>query len=649
MNIPTLFIPTLDISEGKAVIVKNGSTDKIIGDPLEKALFLSITKNFQAIDIDRAKGTGDNKEIIKTITALYPCYVGGGIRTYEDALEMINSGARRVIISTAADELINKIPKDRLILAIDIDENMNVMTHGRNVSTSVSVFDILTKYQFEVEMISITFHHTEGTISGIPIEMIRQIKSHIKNPNLKLTCGGGISSIKEIETLAEIEITPHFGAGFWRRKFTLGEVFRTVLNAKKQKEWIINSAGEFVFPCIVQNVHGIVLSLVNCTLEAIRLSVDMRIATFYSKDRENLWIKGATSGNFHKVLSVHLNCDRTCMRMVVDGDGKNFCHLDQESCFGYCDPARGSMKTLQYHINNRLSDQNSYVFKMMNNQGLIQGKILEQSQGLITANTKENIISEASDLLFFTTMFLTSNKISIELIEKELLRKKYTKITNMLDTYRYNSIFKIGIVVGRSGYENVDSVLNYLSNVLKINISKVDASDDNYVYESPNHKLQIIPINIKDVSMLINNNFIDAVVSYEDIITNYDIEVKKIDLSNRGMSIDIAVIMKDGVDMSVVRTLNKSRKILVMTEYLKLTTEWVAKNNLNAKIIHTNGNSMSYLTNNLCDICVCISNIGSINLAIETNKLKVEDILASSFINLFVSSNSISRFNEIFI
>lgn len=110
-TIPTLFIPTLDISNGKAVIIKNGKVDKILGDPLEKAQFLSITKNFQLTDVDRATGTGDNKEIIKAITTLYPCYVGGGIRTYEDAYEMINSNARRVIISTGASELIDKLPK----------------------------------------------------------------------------------------------------------------------------------------------------------------------------------------------------------------------------------------------------------------------------------------------------------------------------------------------------------------------------------------------------------------------------------------------------------------------------------------------------------------------------------------------------------
>ena len=57
------FIPTLDISNGQAVLVKHGQVYKILGDPMEKAKFISIGTHFQIVDIDAAMGIGSNKDL----------------------------------------------------------------------------------------------------------------------------------------------------------------------------------------------------------------------------------------------------------------------------------------------------------------------------------------------------------------------------------------------------------------------------------------------------------------------------------------------------------------------------------------------------------------------------------------------------------
>ena len=72
MDYKPSFIPTLDISKGQAVLVKHGNVYKVLGDPMEKAKFISIGGHFQVIDIDAAKGEGSNKDLIKQIVKKYP-------------------------------------------------------------------------------------------------------------------------------------------------------------------------------------------------------------------------------------------------------------------------------------------------------------------------------------------------------------------------------------------------------------------------------------------------------------------------------------------------------------------------------------------------------------------------------------------------
>jgi len=90
------FVPTIDISNNKAVLVKHGKVYEILGDPFEIAKF-NPHKHCQIIDIDQAINYENlqNKELIKELVKRYLCYIGRGIRTLEDAYEFINSSARR--------------------------------------------------------------------------------------------------------------------------------------------------------------------------------------------------------------------------------------------------------------------------------------------------------------------------------------------------------------------------------------------------------------------------------------------------------------------------------------------------------------------------------------------------------------------------
>jgi len=257
MEYKPTFIPTLDISNGKAVLVKRGQVYKYIGDALEKAKFISIGGHFQLVDIDCAKGEGSNKELLMKIVKKYPCYVGGGIRTKQDAIDFLNQSARRVIISTAlSHDLLSVIPKERLIVAFDIDENYKVFKQGRKGYMEKNLFEMIDEFKDKMEMMTITFHNVEGTNTGIPLEQVQQIKEYVTNFGIKLVVAGGINSINDINALLDLNVIPQFGSGFWGHKFTLGDIYECISKKVLDKKWVEYKQVKII-PTIVQSQEGI--------------------------------------------------------------------------------------------------------------------------------------------------------------------------------------------------------------------------------------------------------------------------------------------------------------------------------------------------------------------------------------------------------
>ena len=120
-----MIIPSIDLMKGKAVQLKQGK-EKV----LEKDNVLNLAREYSkygelaVIDLDAALGKGNNFELIKKICKIADCRVGGGIRTIEKANELLQAGAKKIIIGTkATKEFLEQLPKKRLIVAIDTKDN----------------------------------------------------------------------------------------------------------------------------------------------------------------------------------------------------------------------------------------------------------------------------------------------------------------------------------------------------------------------------------------------------------------------------------------------------------------------------------------------------------------------------------------------
>lgn len=645
----TRFIATLDISNGKAILVTHGKQTTILGDPMQLTREkLAILPTFQLVDIDAAQGTGNNRKVIREICARYPCYVGGGIRTYNDAVDILNASARRVIVSTAASkELFQKIGKERLILALDIDADYHVFSKGRTEMMRQDLFVLLDEYAEYVQKITVTFHHAEGTCAGIPIAQVHKINAYIreKSYHIELIVAGGITSVAEISELMKSGIVPQFGSGFWKGKFTLGDVYAACVDNVLKTD---SKVGRLL-PVVVQDFDGQILGLTYTDAMAIKVSVDTRVATFFSRERNLLWIKGATSGNKFHVLHVHFVCDGTALRMVVESDrlGGVFCHTGTESCFGDTDPARASLKSMSKMLSTRLSSTNkdSYSHMLLQDPSKLMNKVLEEALELVCATNTRDRVCETADLIYFVLMYLLQSGVDVSDVESELIRRRYAvKKSDYTIEIPFENRLKIGVFLN-SKHNNDDYVFAYLESMFSCNISKASDNSRCLSYTASRDDIMIIPTKPKDVAVMINNGFLDAVVSYEDVICNYAANVEKIRITrNKPQDVKIIVACREGTTLDTLRTSAETRKLTIFSEYVRLTTEWCDRVNLKPKIVPVSGSAEGYLVQGICDMCVVVCDTGATLMA---NGLCILDTITVTGLNLFVHPDKMGMFESI--
>jgi len=173
-----------------------------------------------------------------------------------------------------------------------------------------------------------------------------------------------------------------------------------------------------------------VLTLAYMNEESLRLSMEKGLTCFWSRSRQELWLKGETSGNYQHIVSITADCDRDALVVVVEKDGPA-CHLGTDSCFEYpvweSDArhdftAEGLMKLIEGRkIEKKEGSYTTYLFE----KGLdkILKKIGEECTEVIIAAKAEDrreTIYEIADLAYHTMVLMVEAGISLEDIRAEL-------------------------------------------------------------------------------------------------------------------------------------------------------------------------------------------------------------------------------------
>lgn len=198
---------------------------------------------------------------------------------------------------------------------------------------------------------------------------------------------------------------------------------------------------------VVDNLSKKVLTLAYMNEESLKISLEKKLTCFYSRSRNELWLKGETSGNYQHIVSITADCDKDALVVVVDKEGPA-CHEGTDSCFNYplfIDETKSqfSMDGLYELLLGRKQDlpEGSYTTYLFQ-KGIdkILKKIGEESTEVIIAskaNDKSETIYEIADLAYHVMVMMVEMGISVEDIKKELASRhvidhkvKQEKMTN---------------------------------------------------------------------------------------------------------------------------------------------------------------------------------------------------------------------------
>lgn len=395
-----MIIPSIDLMSGKAVQLKQGK-EKVLEreDVLELAKYYSRFGEVAVIDLDAAMGKGDNEELIRKICQVAHCRVGGGIRDVDKAKRIIANGAKKIIIGTAAnEEFLSKLPKDKVIVAIDA-KNGKVTTEGWTKELNSTPEEFVKRFDNLCSGYLYTIVEKEGMMGGTDIEAIKQIRSITKKD---LVAAGGISTVEEIQTLVKMNVSTQLGMCIYTGAVKLEDAFVEVLDFEKQ---------DGLVPTIVQDIETKqVLMLAYSNKEAVKKSLSEGLATYYSRSRQELWTKGLTSGNTQKLISAKFDCDQDTLLYKVRQKG-NACHLDRFSCF---EDREFSINELYNLLLDRKTNlpEGSFTTKLFKNEFFLKRKIMEEAFETVNFEEGDGLEWEASDLAYFVLTFMAKHNIT---------------------------------------------------------------------------------------------------------------------------------------------------------------------------------------------------------------------------------------------
>ena len=186
-----------------------------------------------------------------------------------------------------------------------------------------------------------------------------------------------------------------------------------------------------LIPAIIVDVHSRkVLTLAYMSRESLKISMEKGLTCFWSRSRNELWLKGETSGNYQHIVSITADCDRDALIVLVEKDGPA-CHLGTDSCFNdtvwESDERHDfTLDALMKLIEGRKKEKKegsytTYLFE----KGLdkILKKVGEESTEVIIAakdRDKRETIYEIADLTYHVMVLMIEAGISLDDIHREL-------------------------------------------------------------------------------------------------------------------------------------------------------------------------------------------------------------------------------------
>lgn len=223
-----IVVPCIDIQSGKVVQLIQGKTKALEGpDPLEMLEKFAGFEEIQVIDLDAAMGVGDNAPIIEMLASRAKCRVGGGVRTALRAQKLVDLGAHRVIVGTAAftpeiQNIVDSVGRQKLVVALD-SKSGKVVVDGWATTLNTTAQESLAQFSELCSGFLCTYVDKEGMMQGTDLDWFAQLRAATK---LEITAAGGITTLDDVRALLAMDIDVAIGMAIYTGGLSLADLLR---------------------------------------------------------------------------------------------------------------------------------------------------------------------------------------------------------------------------------------------------------------------------------------------------------------------------------------------------------------------------------------------------------------------------------------
>jgi len=224
-----LIIPCIDLMDGKVVQLVQGREKALEGDTPE-AMLRRFAKFpvIQVIDLDAAIGRGANEAQVEWLAGHARTRVGGGVRTPEKAKRLLELGAEKVIVGTAAftstgpnteflESLGGAVPKESVLLALDSKDG-RIVVKGWRESLDITAEEVIRQLEPYCGGFLCTYVDKEGMMQGTDLEWFGRLRAAT---SLEITAAGGVTTYDDVRALQAMDIHAALGMAIYTGRLDL--------------------------------------------------------------------------------------------------------------------------------------------------------------------------------------------------------------------------------------------------------------------------------------------------------------------------------------------------------------------------------------------------------------------------------------------
>ena len=219
-----MLIPAMDLMGGKVVQLEQGK--KKVLEYADPTPWIERFQGFplvHLIDLDAAMQNGDNGSLMQQLVKHLPCQVGGGVRSVQRARELLQWGARAVILGSSlvregapnwelAAELSEEVGAEHLVFAVDTKQG-KVATDAWRTTTSLTPVALMQALEPWCGAFLYTRVDGEGLMGGMPVEPVKELRAATKR---RLFVAGGIRSDAEVADLDALGVDAVVGMALYQ-------------------------------------------------------------------------------------------------------------------------------------------------------------------------------------------------------------------------------------------------------------------------------------------------------------------------------------------------------------------------------------------------------------------------------------------------